>query len=126
VRPVGAPEVPPGTLIQSLLIDDDGEAAGYRISRDGRYRSRTKGSPWTEGPRLTPERVAEVERAIADSGFDDLEDRYEQPAVDDAPSTLWFQVARPGGVRTVEVVGDRPVPALQRLTARLLEILGPG
>lgn len=118
--------MPPGTLVQSLLIDDDGETAGYRIGSDGSYRSRAKGASWTEGRRLSPQQVDAVERAIADSGFDDLQDRYEQPVYDETPATLWFQAARPEGVRTVAVVGGHPVPALERLTARLTQILRPG
>ena len=116
------PEAPPGTLLQSLLVDDDGEVAGYRIDGDGRYWSRRRGEDWTEGPRLTVEEVARAARAIDESGVDALEARYEEPVGEEAPSTLWVQAARPGGLRTVAVVGGRRGPALERLTAALTDI----
>jgi hypothetical protein len=34
---------------------------------------------------------------------------------------LWMQVAHGGAVRSVSVVGDRRVPALERLTALLTD-----
>jgi len=118
------PAAPPDTLVQSLLVDPEGTTAGYRISSGGGYHSRTRERGWSEGRRLTPEQVAAIERAIGDSGFDALEDRYERRSHEHEPSTLWFQVARPEGLRTVEVVGGARVPALERLTARLTEIVG--
>jgi hypothetical protein len=113
-----APELPDGVLVQSILIGKQGDRAGYRIYGDGRYES-LAGERWEPGERLDARRLAAVERAIEDVPLDDLAGRYEGPHED--PYVLWMQVIRDGRARTVSVVGEKRVPELDALTAKLTE-----
>jgi hypothetical protein len=117
------PDVPDGVLVQSIAIDEHGRAGGYRIYADGRYESRPHGGDWRAGETLTPERLAAVERAIASVPLDGLAGRYENPG---DPQVLWMQVAQGGRIRTVSVAGNRRVPELERLTARLTDVFRAG
>jgi hypothetical protein len=115
------PAVPDGVLVQSLVVHGDGERAGYRIYRDGRYQTLPRGGDWVDGERLDADRLARVERAVAAQPFDDLAGRYEGTVGEGEPNVLWLQVAPRGAVRSVSVVGDRRVPELERLTALLTD-----
>jgi hypothetical protein len=118
--PETPPEVPDGVLVQSIAIDEQGDAAGYRIFRDGRYQSLARSDGWVDRTPLDPARVEAVERAIGDAPLDDLAGRYEGEVGDGDPQVLWMQVARGDSVRTVSVVGARRVPELEQLTAALV------
>ena len=113
------PEVPDGVLVQSIAVDEHEREAGYRIYADGRYESLLAGGDWQAGDRLTPDRLAAVERAIESVPLDDLAGRYENPG---DPQVLWMQIARDGRIRTVSVVGGRRVPELEQLTAALTDV----
>jgi hypothetical protein len=115
------PEMPDGVLVQSILIGKQGDRAGYRIYADGRYESLTPEERWGEGERLGRERLEAVERAIDDVPLDDLPGRYEGTSGGEDPHVLWMQVNRGGHIRTVSVLGDRRVPELETLTARLTD-----
>jgi len=115
------PAVPDGVLVQSVVVHGDGERAGYRIYDDGRYQTLPRGGDWVDGAALDHDRLERVERAIEAEPFDDLAGRYEGAVGEGEPNVLWLQVARGGGVRSVSVVGDRRVPALERLTASLTD-----
>lgn len=116
------PEVPDGVLVQSVVVHDDGERAGYRIFGDGRYETLPRGGGWREGERLDADRLARVRAALASEPLEELAGRYEGESGESGPNVLWVQVARPGGgVRTVSVVGDRRVPELERLSAALTD-----
>lgn len=115
------PAVPDGVLVQSIVVHGDGERAGYRIYRDGRYQTLPRGGDWVDGEPLGADRRERVERAIAATPFDDLAGRYEGAAGEGEPNVLWLQVAPDGDVRSVSVVGERRVPELERLTARLTD-----
>jgi hypothetical protein len=116
------PAVPDGVLVQSIVVDDEGDRAGYRIFADGRYQTLLRDRGWIDGAPLDRARLEAVERAIAEVPVDSLAGRYEGSAGDGEPQVLWMQVAREGGdVRTVSVVGDRRVPELERLTALLTD-----
>ena len=112
------PELPDGVLVQSILIGKQGDRSGYRIYADGRYES-LAGEQWTEGERLDAERLGAVEQAMADVPLDDLAGRYEGPHED--PYVLWMQVIRDGRARTISVVGEKRVPELDALSARLTD-----
>jgi len=90
-------------LVQSIVVDEQGDPAGYRIFRDGRYQSLARSNGWVD---RTP--------------LDDLAGRYEGEMGDGDPQVLWMQVARGDSVRTVSVVGARRVPELEQLTAALV------
>ena len=113
------PDVPDGVLVQSIAIDEHGREGGYRIFADGRYESRSHDGTWEAGETLTPDRVEAVESAIASVPLDGLAGRYENP---DDPQVLWMQVAQGGRIRTVSVAGNRRVPELEQLTARLTDV----
>jgi hypothetical protein len=115
------PEVPEGVLVQSIVVDEQGEPAGYRIFGDGRYQSLVRSDGWVDQAPLDASRVQAVERAIEDAPLDDLAGRYEGAVGDGEPQVLWVQVARAGSVRTVSVIGDRRVPELEQLTAALTD-----
>lgn len=115
------PEVPPGVLVQSILVDPEGRRSGYRIFADGRYQSLPRDAGWTDDAPLDATRLREVERALDAVGLDDLAGRYEADTGEAEPNVLWFQIARGGRVRTVSVVGGRRVPELERLTALLTD-----
>ena len=70
---------------------------------------------------LDRNRLEGVEHAIEAEPLGDLAGRYEGTVGEGEPNVLWLQVARGGTVRTVSVVGDRRVPELERLTARLTD-----
>jgi hypothetical protein len=112
------PEVPEGVLVQSIAIDEHGRQAGYRIHADGRYETLPRDGGWQEGERLTPDRLAAVERAIESVPLGGLAGRYETAG---DPQVLWMQVAQGGRIRTVSVVGNRRVPELERLTTALTD-----
>jgi hypothetical protein len=116
------PAVPDGVLVQSIVVDEQGDRAGYRIFADGRYQTLLRDGGWVEGAPLDRSRLEAVERAIAAAPVDGLAGRYEGSAGDGEPQVLWMQVARGGSVRTVSVVGDRRVPELERLTALLTDV----
>jgi hypothetical protein len=115
------PAVPDGVLVQSIVVHGDGERAGYRIYADGRYQTLARGTDWVDGTPLGGDRLQHVERAIEAEPLDDLAGRYEGDTGEGEPNVLWLQVARGGTVRTVSVVGNRRVPALERLTALLTD-----
>ena len=115
------PAVPDGVLVQSLVVHGDGERAGYRIYRDGRYQTLPRGGDWEDGEPLGADRLERVERAIEAEPFDDLPGRYEGVIGEGEPNVLWLQVAPGDSVRSVSVVGERRVPELERLTARLTD-----
>jgi hypothetical protein len=117
----GPPAVPDGVLVQSVAVDEDGEPAGYRIFRDGRYQTLPRGGDWVAGERLDAARLTAVERAIDAAGVDGFAERYEGVPGHGEPPVLWLQVARGGSVRTISVVGERRVPELERLTAALTD-----
>jgi hypothetical protein len=113
------PAVPDGVLVQSVVVNDDGERAGYRIFADGRYQTLPRRGEWTDGERLGDDRLARVRAALDAEPLDDLAGRYEG---DTGENVLWLQVARTGGgVRTVSVVGDKRVPELERFSAALTD-----
>ena len=114
------PAVPDGVLVQSIVVDEQGDSAGYRIFRDGRYQSLARSDGWIDGTPLDPARVEAVERAIGEAPLDDLAGRYEGEVGDGEPQVLWMQVARGDAMRTVSVVGARRVPELEQLTAALV------
>jgi hypothetical protein len=116
-----APAVPDGVLVQSLVVHGDGDRAGYRIYGDGRYQTLARGCEWVDGAPLDPSALERVERALDASPLDDLAGRYEGTSGEGEPNVLWMQVACGGAVRTVSVVGDRRVPELEHLTARLTD-----
>ncbi len=113
--------MPDGVLVQSIVVDDQGDQAGYRIFGDGRYQTLVRDGGWIDGAPLDRARLEAVERAIEAAPVDGLAGRYEGSAGDGEPQVLWVQVARGGSVRTVSVVGDRRVPELERLTALLTD-----
>jgi hypothetical protein len=113
------PELPEGTLVQSMVVSPDGARAGYRIFADGRYESLA--GDWTAASPLSAERLQAVEQALAAVPLDDLAGRYEADTGETEPNVLWFQVVRAGTTRTVSVVGSRRVPELERLTALLTD-----
>jgi hypothetical protein len=114
------PEVPEGVLVQSIVVDEQGDPAGYRIFGDGRYQSLLRDRGWVDQAPLDAARLEAVERAVAGAPLDDLAGRYEGAVGDGEPQVLWMQVARGESVRTVSVVGERRVPELEQLTAALL------
>lgn len=118
---MSAPAAPDGVLVQSIAVDEEGESAGYRVFRDGRYQTLARGGAWLDGERLDGARVEAVERAIADADVERLAERYEGAIGPGQPEVLWVQVAHGGAVRTVSVVGQRRVPQLERLTALLTD-----
>jgi hypothetical protein len=120
------PPMPQEALLQSLARDHEGELAGYRIDRNGRYLTHPRGGEWAEDRVLGPREMAAVRRAIESSGIDALEDRYEGEVYEEPATVLWMQVALPGGTKTVTVVGTCRVAALERLTADLVEVFRAG
>jgi hypothetical protein len=115
------PDVPDGVLVQSIVIDDEGERAGYRIFADGRYQSLSRGGDWADGDTLDAARLDAVEQAISSVPLAGLPGRYEGPGGDGEPHVLWMQVAQDGHLRTVSVLGERSVPELDELSARLTD-----
>lgn len=113
------PDMPDGALVQSIVVNNDGKRAGYRIFGDGRYE--TLEGEWKPGTPLGAERIQAIEEALDAVPLDDLAGRYEGETGETEPNVLWFQVARGETQRTVSVVGDRRVPELERLTARLTD-----
>jgi hypothetical protein len=121
-----APSLPPQGLLQSLTRDHEGRLAGYRIDGDGRYLTHPRGQGWLEDRILGPDQMDAVRRVIESSGLDGLRDLYQGEVQEEPATVLWVQVFRPGGIRTVTVVGDCRVPELERLTEGLVEVFRTG
>ena len=88
------PAVPDGVLVQSIVVDDHGEQAGYRIFGDGRYQTLLRDGGWVDGAPLDRARLEAVERALEAAPVDGLAGRYEGAAGDGEPQVLWVQVAQ--------------------------------
>lgn len=116
------PEMPPGVIVQSVLENPEGETAGYRIYRDGRYESKTIAQPWTLGDSLTPTQVAAVVKIISESNFDQLESHYQpERPVEDA-NTLWMQIDDDGRRFVIAIEGSCEVSAIRTFSERILEV----
>jgi hypothetical protein len=117
-----APEMPQGTLLQSVLINAEGETSGYRIYADGRYETRAIGEDWKLADPLSPAQVERVAEAISETDFEQLQPHYEpaRPATD--RNTLWMQADKAGQRFDIEIVGSCEVPAIQTLSARIVDI----
>jgi hypothetical protein len=120
---MAAPEMPDGVLVQSTNVSDEGERAGWRVWADGRHEGRRVGEEWVAAPPIDPARMSELRAILADPAVDALAGRHEAAARSEHGSTLWFQVARPGGPVTVEVMDGAQVPELEALHGRLLPVL---
>lgn len=123
---VDAPRMPPGALLQSLTRDREGRLAGYRIDRDGLYLTHPRGGEWAADRTLGSGEMAAVRRAIASSGVESLDDLYEGEVHEEPAVVLWMQVVLPAGPKTITVVGSCRVPALERLTADLVDVFRSG
>lgn len=120
---MAAPEMPEGVLVQLTNVSDEGEAAGWRVWADGRHEGRRVGEQWVAAPPIDTARMGKLRAILADPAVDALAGRHEAPASREHGSTLWFQVARPGGPVTVEALDGARVPGLEALHGRLLPIL---
>lgn len=116
------PSMPAGTLVQSLLIDAEGEASGYRIFSDGRYESRLANLGWLAGETLNETQMQRVREAIAAAGLADLAGRYRSATPGEDDAVFWFQVAMDKEVHNIAVEGECEVPALSELSAKLLAV----
>jgi hypothetical protein len=116
------PVAPEHILLQSVLIDAHGRAAGYRIYDDGRYETRPAGAEWASGTPLTPEQLAAVHAAISAAALERLESRYPALRQTDDQATLWMQIVRDGQLHSIAIESPRTIPAIERLSADLVEI----
>lgn len=116
------PEMPQGVLLQSVLINDEGETSGYRIYDDGRYETKTVLDPWSFGEPLTEDQVEAVKASIAEARFDRLHEHYQPEKLSSSPNTLWMQVNDAGERFDVEIVGSCEVPAITSLSAQIVEL----
>ncbi len=116
------PALPPGVLLQSIVVDARGRESGYRIFHDGRYQSRTAGGRWTDGPALDEHRLAAVREAVATAGIEHLQPYYAAPEADDR-GVLWMQLGENDPPRAVAVELPRRVPEIDRLAGRLVAIM---
>ena len=117
-----APEIPLGVILQSVLINAEGETSGYRIYRDGRFESKVINTAWRFGNRLSATQLGRVVEAIADVNIEQLQSCYHplHPATDS--NILWVQVDQGGRQFAVEMVGLCEVPAIQTLSERIVNI----
>lgn len=116
------PEMPQGIILQSVLVNDEGESSGYRIYDDGRYETKTVQEPWSFGEPLTEQQVEAVKASIAETRFDRLREHYQPDEVSPSSNTLWMQVNDAGERFDVEMVGSCEVPAITTLTAQIVEL----
>lgn len=116
-----APAFPADLLFQSIQINDDGEQAGYRIYSDGRYASCPAHGSWTPGEPLTSTQLAAVHRVLAEAQLDRLNQLYRAKGRA-AQHILWTQARVDGQAIEIAQVGRTPVAAIDRLSARMLEI----
>ena len=114
------PEMPQGVILQSVLVNDEGESSGYRIYDDGRYETKTVQEPWSFGEPLTEQQVEAVKASIAETRFDRLGEHYQPVEVSPSSNTLWMQVNDAGERFDVEMVGSCEVPAITTLTAQIV------
>lgn len=116
------PDMPQGVLLQSMLINVEGETSGYRIYEDGRYESKTVQEPWSFGEPLTEDQVETVKAIIAEAQFDRLSERYEPDEQIPDANTLWMQVNDAGERYNVEMVASCEVPVITNLSAQIVEL----
>src|SRR5688572_13842135 len=67
-----APEMPQGTLLQSVLVNAEGETSGYRIYADGRYETKAVDEGWKSAESLAPAQVKQVVEAVSETEFEQL------------------------------------------------------
>ena len=116
------PDMPQGVILQSILIDVEGETSGYRIYEDGRYESKTALDSWSFGDPLAEDQVQTVKSIIAEARFDRLSEHYEPEGQLPDVNTLWMQVNDAGNRFDVEMVGSCEVPAIARLSEQIVEL----
>lgn len=121
------PPIPDGVLVQSVRVDGEGDEAGWRVWADGRHEGRPAGGDWIAAPTLDEGAMAALRAVLDDTDFEAMAGvHHPDVARDDADATLWLQVARPGGPRSVALVGGARLDALDALIARLMPILSGG
>lgn len=116
------PEMPQGTLLQSVLVNDEGETSGYRIYDDGRYETKTVMDAWSFGEPLSADQVEALKAHIAEARFDRLREHYHSEEVSPSSNTLWMQVDDAGERFDVEMVGSCEVPAITTLSGQIVEL----
>jgi hypothetical protein len=121
-----APEMPQGTLLQSVLVNAEGETSGYRIYTDGRYETKVVTEGWKSAEPLSPAQVKRAVEAVSETEFEQLQPHYQpaRPATDS--NTLWMQADKAGKRFDIEIVGSCEVPAIQTLSARIVDIFREG
>ncbi len=121
------PSLPPGVLVQSLYVTDEGEESGWRVWEDGTHESRRLSAPWAIVSTLDDAALAAVRSALdgADlAGMAGVHSAGEGPR---QLATLWFQAVSRGTPFTVALAGGARLEALDALTAELIAALaGPG
>ncbi len=117
-----APAVPEGVLLQSVLVNAEGETSGYRIFADGRYQTKSISQDWADADALTTGQVERVQTIITDAPIEQLEAVYEPTRAGEDRNTLWMQVAKGGQLYQVAIVGSCEVPPIQTLTQQLFEV----
>ncbi len=116
------PEMPQGVLLQSILINDEGETGGYRIYDDGRYETKAVQGAWSYADPLTEEQVEAVKASIAEARFDRLSERYQPEQMSESANTLWMQVDDAGERFHVELVDSCEVPAITALSGKIVDL----
>jgi len=120
--PDGAPALPPGALLQSLIVAADGREAGFRIYEDGRFEAQPLGQDWAVGQALGPEQLGTVRRAIADGHLDRVAGAHRALVPSHGMGANWLQVR--DGSAVVDLVFDDPcfVPEIDAVMAQLVEV----
>ncbi len=123
---IAPPPMPPGLLVQSTYVTEEGEQSGWRVWEDGRHESRRTGAPWELDSTLDAEHLASVRAALDSGGLEQMAGVHRRRDGSREGAALWFQALSRGRPQTVALVGGARLDALDVLTAKLVAALaGP-
>lgn len=121
-----SPPLPPGVLVQSVYVTDEGEESGWRVWDDGRHESRRGGGPWEPFAMLDEQHLTAVREALDAGGLDEMAGIHRGDEGPRQGATLWFKAVSHDTPYTVALVGGAQLDALDALTAKLIAALaGP-
>jgi hypothetical protein len=123
---IAPPPMPPGLLVQSTYVTEEGEQSGWRVWEDGRHESRRAGAPWQLVSTLDAEHLASIRAALDGGGLEQMAGVHRSGDDSREGATLWFQALSGGRPQTVALVRGARLDALDALTAKLVAALaGP-